>query len=122
MERKRVVYLVPLKFLAEEKYLDFKKKYQHFGIKVVLRLRRITGSMIADSNTYPSFNASDVMVCHRSHATAWVTPVQKSLLSERKTMALTRDGNTKDEMIYFNPTTANRRQNRWVWLEWQPTP
>lgn len=73
MERKRVVYLVPLKFLAEEKYLDFKKKYQHFGIKVVLRLRRITGSMIADSNTYPSFNASDVMVCHRSHATAWVS-------------------------------------------------
>ena len=33
MEKKKVIYLVPLKSLAEEKYLDFKEKYQEFGIK-----------------------------------------------------------------------------------------
>ena len=39
MEKEKVVYLVPLKSLAEEKYLDFKKKYQHFGIKAVVSSR-----------------------------------------------------------------------------------
>ncbi|MCK4389563.1 MAG: hypothetical protein KAV83_04915 [Desulfobacterales bacterium] len=36
MEKKKVVHLVPLKFLAEEKYLDFKKKYEEFGIRGVV--------------------------------------------------------------------------------------
>ena len=39
MEKKKVIYLVPLKSLAEEKYLDFKEKYQGFGIKVVVSSR-----------------------------------------------------------------------------------
>jgi ATP-dependent helicase YprA (DUF1998 family) len=39
MEKKKVAYLVPLKSLAEEKYLDFKEKYQEFGIKVVVSSR-----------------------------------------------------------------------------------
>jgi replicative superfamily II helicase len=34
--RRKVIYLVPLKALAEEKYADFCNKYAGFGIKVVL--------------------------------------------------------------------------------------
>jgi len=34
--RRKVLYLVPLKALAEEKYKDFYEKYDGFGIKVVL--------------------------------------------------------------------------------------
>jgi replicative superfamily II helicase len=34
--RRKVIYLVPLKALAEEKYADFSDKYSGFGIKVVL--------------------------------------------------------------------------------------
>lgn len=34
--RRKVIYLVPLKALAEEKYADFYNKYAGFGIKVVL--------------------------------------------------------------------------------------
>ncbi len=36
MEKKKVIYLVPLKSLAEEKYLDFQRKYEKFGIKTVI--------------------------------------------------------------------------------------
>ena len=36
MEKKKVIYLVPLKSLAEEKYLDFRRKYEQFGIKTVV--------------------------------------------------------------------------------------
>ncbi|MBW2025295.1 MAG: DEAD/DEAH box helicase [Deltaproteobacteria bacterium] len=36
MEKKKVIYLVPLKSLADEKYLDFKRKYEQFGIKTVV--------------------------------------------------------------------------------------
>ncbi len=39
MEKKKAAYLVPLKSLAEEKYLDFKEKYERFGIKVVVSSR-----------------------------------------------------------------------------------
>ncbi len=39
LRRKKVVYLVPLKALAEEKYLDFKKKYEGYGLKVVVSSR-----------------------------------------------------------------------------------
>lgn len=36
MEKKKIIYLVPLKSLAEEKYLDFKRKYDQFGIRTVV--------------------------------------------------------------------------------------
>ena len=36
---KKVVYLVPLKALAEEKYRDFKEKYEDYGLKVVVSTR-----------------------------------------------------------------------------------
>lgn len=39
LRRKKVVYLVPLKALAEEKYLDFKAKYETYGLKVVVSSR-----------------------------------------------------------------------------------
>ncbi len=39
LRRKKVVYLVPLKALAEEKYLDFKEKYTDYGLKVVISTR-----------------------------------------------------------------------------------
>jgi len=39
LRRKKVVYLVPLKALAEEKYLDFKEKYAGYGLQVVISTR-----------------------------------------------------------------------------------
>jgi helicase len=39
LRRKKVVYLVPLKALAEEKYLEFKEKYTPYGIKVIISSR-----------------------------------------------------------------------------------
>jgi len=39
MRRKRVVYLAPLKALAEEKYRRFKKKYARYGLKVIVSTR-----------------------------------------------------------------------------------
>ena len=39
LRRKRVVYLVPLKALAEEKYRDFQAKYADYGLKVVVSTR-----------------------------------------------------------------------------------
>ena len=39
LRRKKVIYLVPLKALAEEKYADFKSKYESYGIKVILCTR-----------------------------------------------------------------------------------
>ncbi len=39
MRRKKVVYLVPLKALAEEKYHDFREKYESYGLKVIVSSR-----------------------------------------------------------------------------------
>ena len=39
MRRKKVIYLVPLKALAEEKYLDFKEKYAPYGLQVIISTR-----------------------------------------------------------------------------------
>lgn len=39
LRRKKVVYLVPLKALAEEKYLGFKEKYADYGLKVIISTR-----------------------------------------------------------------------------------
>lgn len=39
MDKKKLIYLVPLKSLADEKYLDFKRKYEQFGIKTVVSSR-----------------------------------------------------------------------------------
>lgn len=39
LRRKKVVYLVPLKALAEEKYLDFKEKYTEYGLHVIISTR-----------------------------------------------------------------------------------
>lgn len=39
LRRKKVVYLVPLKALAEEKYLDFREKYNRYGMKVIISTR-----------------------------------------------------------------------------------
>ncbi len=39
LRRKKVVYMVPLKALAEEKYLDFRDKYQAYGIRVLISTR-----------------------------------------------------------------------------------
>jgi len=35
-QRQKVIYLVPLKAVAEEKYLDFKNKYSGLGIKILI--------------------------------------------------------------------------------------
>ncbi len=35
-QRQKVIYLVPLKAMAEEKYLDFKNKYSGLGIKILI--------------------------------------------------------------------------------------
>ena len=39
LNRKKTLYLVPLKALAEEKYHDFRKKYGAYGIKVIVSSR-----------------------------------------------------------------------------------
>jgi len=39
LRRKKVVYLVPLKALAEEKFLDFQEKYADYGLKVIISTR-----------------------------------------------------------------------------------
>ncbi|MBI2434692.1 MAG: DEAD/DEAH box helicase, partial [Candidatus Hydrogenedentes bacterium] len=39
LRRKKVVYLVPLKALAEEKFLDFREKYADYGLKVIISTR-----------------------------------------------------------------------------------
>lgn len=39
LRRKKAVYLVPLKALAEEKFRDFRDKYAAYGIKVVISTR-----------------------------------------------------------------------------------
>jgi len=39
LDRKKALYLVPLKALAEEKYHDFKQKYGAYGIKVIVSSR-----------------------------------------------------------------------------------
>lgn len=39
LRRKKVVYLAPLKALAEEKYRDFKNKYAPYGVRVVISTR-----------------------------------------------------------------------------------
>ncbi|MEA3364247.1 MAG: DEAD/DEAH box helicase [Candidatus Hydrogenedentes bacterium] len=39
LRRKKVIYLVPLKALAEEKYLDFNEKYTPYGLKVIISTR-----------------------------------------------------------------------------------
>ncbi len=39
LRRKKVVYLVPLKALAEEKYLDFTEKYAPYGLKIIISTR-----------------------------------------------------------------------------------
>lgn len=38
-QNKRVIYLVPQKALAEEKYREFKRKYAPFGIRIVISTR-----------------------------------------------------------------------------------
>jgi helicase len=39
LRRKKVVYLVPLKALAEEKFRDFEAKYRDYGLKVIVATR-----------------------------------------------------------------------------------
>ncbi|MBX7257550.1 MAG: DEAD/DEAH box helicase [Candidatus Hydrogenedentes bacterium] len=39
LRRKKVLYLVPLKALAEEKYEDFRAKYSEYGIDVIISTR-----------------------------------------------------------------------------------
>ena len=39
LRRKKAVYLVPLKALAEEKFRDFKAKYEDYGIRVIISSR-----------------------------------------------------------------------------------
>ena len=39
LRRKKVIYLVPLKALAEEKYQDFQEKYGRYGIQVIISTR-----------------------------------------------------------------------------------
>jgi len=39
LRRKKVIYLVPLKALAEEKYKDFQEKYSDYGLKVIISTR-----------------------------------------------------------------------------------
>jgi helicase len=39
LRRKKVIYLVPLKALAEEKYQDFREKYARYGIQVIISTR-----------------------------------------------------------------------------------
>lgn len=39
LRMKKVIYLVPLKALAEEKYADFKAKYESYGLKIIISTR-----------------------------------------------------------------------------------
>lgn len=39
LRRKKVIYLVPLKALAEEKYLEFREKYAPYGVQVIISTR-----------------------------------------------------------------------------------
>ncbi|MCC6699543.1 MAG: DEAD/DEAH box helicase, partial [Candidatus Hydrogenedentes bacterium] len=39
LRRKKVIYVVPLKALAEEKFEDFREKYAPYGIKVIISTR-----------------------------------------------------------------------------------
>lgn len=39
LRRKKVVYVAPLKALAEEKYLDFREKYSRYGLEVIVSTR-----------------------------------------------------------------------------------
>jgi helicase len=39
LRRKKVVYLVPLKALAEEKYRAFRRKYEDYGVQVIISTR-----------------------------------------------------------------------------------
>jgi helicase len=39
LERKKIVYLVPLKSIAEEMHIDFLRKYESFGIRTVVSSR-----------------------------------------------------------------------------------
>lgn len=39
LRRKKVVYLVPLKALAEEKWTDFREKYEPYGMRVIISTR-----------------------------------------------------------------------------------
>ena len=39
LRRKKVIYLVPLKALAEEKFEDFRAKYREYGIDVIISTR-----------------------------------------------------------------------------------
>ena len=39
LRRKKVIYLVPLKALAEEKFADFQHKYADYGLKVIISTR-----------------------------------------------------------------------------------
>lgn len=39
LRRKKVLYLVPLKALAEEKWVDFRDKYAPYGVKVIISTR-----------------------------------------------------------------------------------
>lgn len=39
LRRKKVIYLVPLKALAEEKHRDFRAKYERYGLKVIISTR-----------------------------------------------------------------------------------
>jgi helicase len=39
LQGKKVIYLVPLKALAEEKFLEFREKYSSYGLKVIISTR-----------------------------------------------------------------------------------
>lgn len=39
LRRRKVAYLAPLKALAEEKYRDFREKYENYGLKVIVSSR-----------------------------------------------------------------------------------
>jgi helicase len=40
LKGKKVIYVVPLKAMAEEKYSDFKEKYSSLGIRVIISTKK----------------------------------------------------------------------------------
>jgi helicase len=63
LENKKVFYCVPLKALAEEKYHEFKRKYEKYGIRVAVSTR--------DRREYDEkINAGELSIADTAHRTS----------------------------------------------------
>ncbi|MBI4181896.1 MAG: DEAD/DEAH box helicase [Candidatus Aenigmarchaeota archaeon] len=74
-ERRKVVYLVPLRALAQEKYEEFKQKYEPLGVKVALS----TGDLDATDSWLANYDliiaTSEKMDSLLRHGIAWAKDI-----------------------------------------------